>query len=118
MQNFKTITYIYTLTYLTFMFFSLPMAAQLRDPKPIEPYEMGQIMQKKLVNERLENVVDGLTDLELWSHIMYTDSILEIVYKPVGFEGDLIEGSERYDIRSREFVVAKLPRQNCLCSKS
>ncbi len=96
----------------------LLMIPSNQDPIPIDSYEMGQRIAQKLEADRSENIVDDLTDLELWSTIISTDSLLEIVYKPSTFRGDVIEDDVEYDINSPAFRAARSQVLNLLQDKS
>lgn len=74
---------------------------------PIDSKKMGEILSKKLEDQSIDRVVDGLTDLELYSTVISTDNLVEIIYKPSNFRGDPIEGDTPYDINSREWQSAK-----------
>lgn len=75
---------------------------------PIDPFQMGVKIAKLTMDEEVENVVDRLTALELWSTIISTDSLLEIIYKPANFQGSILKNDEvSFDIQSPEFNLAK-----------
>ena len=74
---------------------------------PLGGFETGQLIKAKMQEGGYNNIVDQLTDHELWSTIISTDSLTEVFYAPSNFEGDIIEDEVEFDINSRDFVDAK-----------